>query len=460
MMMSELERELVEAYQDWGKLSGELIEEARRYFPGGDTRMSAHYSPYPLFMERGEGFRIYDADGHEFIDFMNNFTSLLLGHAHPAVVEAVTEQVRCGTAYAAPTRSQVELARGLCERVPSLEQLRFCSSGSEATLMTLRCARAFTGRQKVMKMEGGYHGSYELAEVSLVPLPNRCGPLERPNSLPVDRSTPESVLRDTVVAPYNEPEFAARLIEERAEELAAVILEPLLGSMGMVPASREFLQTLREVTAARGIVLIFDEVISLRLGDGGAQQVHGVEPDLTAMGKIIGGGLPIGAIGGRRDLLQIFNPDGPEPVFHASTFSGNPLSMAAGLATLREFTPAVRERINRLGDRLREGFNRAFQTAGIRGQAIGQGSLVNLHLTDRPIRNARDSLGGMIQAGPVARLLHLGMVRRGITSASRLMYCISTLMGETEIDTAVAALQDTLVELKPLIEKERPSLLR
>jgi glutamate-1-semialdehyde 2,1-aminomutase len=457
--MSDFERDQVQAYEAWSKLSGELIEEARRYFPGGDTRMSAYYSPYPLFIERGEGCRVYDADGHELIDFMNNFTSLLLGHAHSAVVKAVTDQLRLGTAYAAPARNQVELAQLLCARVPSVEQLRFTSSGTEATLMALRCARAFTGRQKVMKVEGGYHGSYEMAEVSLVPLPWRCGPLERPISLPVDRSIPESALADTVVSPYNEPELAAQLIEDHAAELAAVIVEPVLGSMGMVPATTAFLQALRDATTRHGIVLVFDEVITLRLGYGGAQQVHGVTPDLTSMGKIIGGGLPIGAIGGRRELLQMFNPERDDPVFHASTFSGNPLSMAGGVATMREFTPELGARLNGLGDRLRDGFNRAFQKARIRGQAIGQGSLVNLHFTDAPIRSARDSLAAMIEAGPIPRFLHLAMVRRGINSASRLMYCISAPMSEAEVDTAVAALEDTLIELRPGIQKERPGLL-
>jgi glutamate-1-semialdehyde 2,1-aminomutase len=458
--LSPAARSQIRAYEDWSKLSGELIEEARRYFPGGDTRMSAHYPPYPVFIERGEGCRLYDVDGHELIDFMNNFTSLLLGHAHPAVVRAVDEQVRRGTAYAAPTRSQIELARLLCDRVPSVEQIRFCSSGTEATLMALRAARAFTRRQKVMKMEGGYHGSYELAEVSLVPLPHLCGPLERPKPVPIDPSIPESALRDTVPAPYNAPDLAVRLVDEHAQDLAAVIVEPILGSMGMIPATSEFLHALRGATERHGVVLIFDEVIALRLGPGGAQGVHGVVPDLTAMGKIIGGGLPIGAIGGRHELMQLFNPDRPEAVFHASTFSGNPLSMAAGIATMRELTPQLCERLNALGDRLRSGFNGAFERSGIRGQATGQGSLVNLHLTDRAIGNARDSLAGMIEAGPIARLAHLGMVRRGFTSASRLMYCISTPMSEVEIDAAVDALADTLGELRPVIEKERPALLR
>ncbi|HEY6599887.1 MAG TPA: aminotransferase class III-fold pyridoxal phosphate-dependent enzyme, partial [Pseudomonadales bacterium] len=259
--MSRLREQIHADYRAWSASSARLIEDARRNFPGGDTRMSAHYGPYPLFIERAAGCRMTDADGHEIVDFMNNFTSLLLGHANPAVVEAVTQQMQRGSAYAAPTRSQVALAELIRERVPSIEQLRFTSSGSEATLMTLRCARAFSGRQKIMKMEGGYHGSYELAEVSLVPRPDRCGPLEAPESLPIDASFPDSVLRDVVVCPYNAPHEARALIRKHAHEIAAVIVEPVLGSMGMIPATVEFLRALREASAENDVLLIFDEVI-------------------------------------------------------------------------------------------------------------------------------------------------------------------------------------------------------
>jgi glutamate-1-semialdehyde 2,1-aminomutase len=457
--VADVEAALVREYAAWTKRSAELVSEARRWFPGGDTRISAHFSPHPLVIDRGEGSRIFDADGHELIDFMNNFTSLVHGHAHPAVVEAVSEQVRRGTAYAAPARNQLELAQTICERVPSVEQLRFTSSGSEATLMALRCARAHTGRSRVMKLEGCYHGSYELAEISFFAVPGPAGPVERPRPVPIDASTSESAMRDAVIAPYNEPEIARRLIDEHAHELAAVILEPVLGSTGLVPATREFVQTLRDATAEHGIVLVFDEVITLRLGSGGVQSLLGIAPDLTAMGKIIGGGLPIGAIGGRRELLDLFSPDRPSPVVHASTFSGNPLSMAAGIAALRHFTPVERERIDALGARLREGFRRAFRCAGVRGQAIGAGSFANLHLTDRTLRSARDTLAGAIAAAPLPQLLHLSLLRRGIAGASRLMYCVSTPMGESEIDAASAALEESLAELRPAIAQHCPELL-
>ena len=457
--MSGLYDRICNEYEAFSPRSKEAAVAARDVFPGGDTRSSAHFAPYPLFIERAAGAFLYDADGHPLLDFMNNFTSLIHGHAHPDVVQAVREQVARGSAYAAPTTSQVQLAQHIRDRVPSIEQLRFCSSGSEATLMAIRCARAATGRPKIMKMEGGYHGSYELAEISLAPVAELAGDLEAPVSVPIDDSFPPGVLADTVICPYNEPEIARRLIARHARELAAVIIEPVLGSMGMVPATREFLTTLREATLAHDIVLIFDEVITLRLGDLGAQQLYGVTPDLTAMGKIIGGGLPIGGIGGRRDLMQRFHPDQPRPVMHASTFSGNPISMAAGLAALQHFDPRQRAHVDSLGERLRQGFNKAFQNTGIRGQAIGLGSLSNIHLTNEPIGNARLSLAASRRAGRVSRCIHLGMLMRGVASAARLMYCTSTAMTTRDIDVAVSALQETLLDLRDELRREKPELL-
>lgn len=457
--MSNREHPLVTEYRKFSPGSEALALRAQAVFPGGDTRSSAHYAPYPLAIRKASGFTLTDVDGHELCDFMNNFTSLIHGHGFADVVSAVQEQVAAGSAHAAPGTGQIELAERIVERVPSIEQLRFTSSGSEGTLMAIRCSRAATGRQRIMKMEGGYHGSYEAAEVSLVPMPNERGELDAPTSLPVDDSFPRSVLQDTVVCPYNEPQRARDLIEAHADELAAVIVEPVLGSMGMIPATTEFLSELRAATAAHGIVLIFDEVITLRLGPGGAQQIHGIEPDLTCMGKIIGGGLPIGGVGGRWDLMQRFSPEQTRPVMHASTFSGNALSMAAGLAAMRAYDRVEAERIGGLGERLRAGFDRAFERSGVRGCALGSGSLANLHLRDAAIHDARDAMDGFIAAGHITGLLHLGMLRRGIASAARLMYCTSTPMGEAQVDRAVAALEETLAELRPHIARERPGLL-
>ena len=458
--MTRPEHPLIKAFRDFSPASAAMGERARRVFPGGDTRASAHYDPYPLTMTAAAGCVMTDLDGHQILDFMNNFTSLIHGHAHPDVVDAVAGQVSLGSAYAAPSVNQIELAELIAERVSSIEQMRFCSSGTEGTLMALRCARAATGRQKVMKMEGGYHGSYELAEVSLVPFPDQRGTLDAPNSLAVDGSFPDSVLSDTVVCPYNEPVKAKRLIDLHADDLAAVIVEPVLGSLGMVPATVEFLRTLREATLEHGIVLVFDEVITLRLGLGGAQGVHGIEPDLTCMGKIIGGGLPIGGVGGRRELMQLFSPDTKRPVMHASTFSGNALTMASGLAAMRAYSAEECARINAMGRRLREGFTGAFEEAGVRGHATGMGSLANLHFIDEPPHDARDSIAAMAASGHIPRLLHLTMLRHGVMSASRLMYCVSTAMTDEHIDQAIAALARSLFEIRPFVETERPELMR
>ncbi len=457
--MSKMFERVCRTYEAFAPRSRQWAAAAGEVFPGGDTRASAHFPPFPLFVEGAAGPYLFDIEGHRLIDFMNNFTSLIHGHGHPETVQAVKEQIERGSAYAAPTMSQVLLARHLQEQVPGVELLRFCSSGSEATLLAVRCARAVTGRPKIMKMEGGYHGSNEWAEVSLAPWAEAAGAVHEPLPVPVDASFPPGVLADTLVCPYNDPEGARKLITRQAQQLAAVIVEPVLGSMGMIPAQPGFLEALREVTLAYGIVLIFDEVITLRLGDLGAQQRYGILPDLTAMGKIIGGGLPIGAVGGKKELMLRFHPDQARPVMHASTFSGNPLSMAAGLAAMQDFGPRQRAYIDRLGQRLRDGFNRAFQETGIRGQAVGIGSLCQLHLTDEPVVNARISLAAARRAGWVLRCLHLGMIVRGVFSAPRLMYCVSTVMTEKEIDQAVDAFLDTLQDLREDLRREKPELL-
>ncbi|MBW2180534.1 MAG: aspartate aminotransferase family protein [Deltaproteobacteria bacterium] len=452
--------DIQQAYESWTKTSKKLMEPAREYMPGGDTRTTAHYAPYPAFMTRGEGCRLWDADGHEYIDFMNNFTSLILGHANPKVVSAVNEQISVGTAFAAPTESQVLLAKMIIDRVPSIEQIRFCSCGSEGTMMAARAARAFTGKQKIMKMEGGYNGNHDLGEISLIPIPPDAGPIEEPNTLPPDKGIALSSVADVVTVPFNEPEITEKLIKKHKDEVCALLMEPMLGGLGMIPPKPDYLKAIRQMTEDNDILLILDEVITFRLAPGGIQEIFDIKPDLTAIGKIIGGGLPIGAYGGRREIMQLFNPETEGFMWHASTFSGNPLSMAAGIAAVEQLEPDVYDRLNTLGDRLRDGLNLVFEKAGIRGQAIGFGSLVNVHFTDKPISNARDSVEGFFGAGAMPMYFHLCMLRRGIFPASRHMYSISTPMTDNEIDTALGAFAESLYEMKPIVEREYPHLLR
>jgi len=298
-----------------------------------------------------------------------------------------------------------------------------------------------------------------MAEVSLVPFLSSRGELAAPASTSIDDSFPDSVLADTVICPYNESVLAEKLIDAHAPELAAIIVEPVLGSMGMIPAEREFLEVLRAACDRHGIVLIFDEVITLRLSDGGAQKRLGVIPDLTCMGKIIGGGLPAGGVGGKASLMQFFSPDRKRPVMHASTFSGNALTMAAGLAAMRSYTASEAARLNTLGDRLRNGFNEVFDDAGVKIRALGCGSLTNLHFTADPVRDSRDAFEAIVSAGQLSSLLHLTMLRNGVMSATRLMYCTSTAMSEPDVDHAIEAMRRSLSELHPFMEEDWPNLI-
>ncbi len=277
-------------YRQTTPASRAIHEAAVRVMPGGTTRTTTYFDPYPLYIDRGEGCRVWDADGTERIDMLGNYTAMILGHAHPKVVEAIRQQAARGTGFAAANPNEVLLATLLCERVPSLEAVRFCNSGTEATMFAMRVARAFTGRPKIARMEGGYHGTHDYAEVSTHPVVAKAGTSDAPIAQPDSIGTPGWILEHTVVLPFNHPDAAEAIIRREAEQLAAVILEPIIGAGGVIAATDEFLQRVRAVTSELGILLIFDEVISFRVAPGGAQSVYGVTPDLTTLGKIIGGG--------------------------------------------------------------------------------------------------------------------------------------------------------------------------
>lgn len=432
-------REL-ETYRRRTARSAALRETARAVLPGGNNRSSVFFQPYPVYVAEGAGCRVTDLDGNTYLDFGNNYTAAILGHAHPAVVAALTAQTRRGTSFAAPTAAEVMLARLLAERVPSLERVRFTNSGTEATLMACRAARAFTGKPAIAKFEGGYHGSHEHAEVSVAPLLDRAGPPDAPLGVPSIPAIPEGVVRDVLVLPYNNADAAARLIRANRDRLAAVLVEPILGAAKMVPGRPEFLRALREITAECGVLLIFDEVISFRVGPGGAQGLVGIRPDLTTLGKIIGGGLPVGAFGGRADIMALFDPSqGSSRVAHAGTFNGNPMTMEAGIATLRELTPAVYERLGALGHRLRLGVQKAFEEAGLTGCTTGLESLFNLHFAPPPITDYRSAARGD------AEVLHAALImllNRGIMLVPKGSGCTSTPMGEPEVDAFLAAFRD------------------
>jgi len=341
--------------------SQRLHAEAQRYMPGGvnsPVRAFLAVGGEPLFIARGEGPHVYDADGQRYIDYVLSWGPLILGHAHPAVVSALKEAVERGISYGAPTALETELAKQVVEAVPSIEMVRFVTSGTEATMSALRLARAYTGRSKIVKFEGCYHGH---ADFLLV----RAGSGVTTLGLPDSAGVPEGIARDTLVAPYNDLQAVDRLFGENRGQIAAVIVEPVAGNMGVIPPEPGFLKGLREATRAEGALLVFDEVITgFRVAYGGAQFLYGVTPDLTCLGKVIGGGLPVGAYGGRRKVMAMVAPLGP--VYQAGTLAGNPLSMTAGIETLRVLAqPGTYERLEESSARLAAGLRAAAETAGI-----------------------------------------------------------------------------------------------
>jgi glutamate-1-semialdehyde 2,1-aminomutase len=364
-----------------------LFAEAQQLLPGGvdsPVRAFRAVGGDPRFIAAGEGAHLVDVDGHRYVDYMLSWGPLILGHAHPAVVRAITETAGRGTSFGAPSPLEVELAHSVQRFFPSLEMLRFVSSGTEATMSALRLARAFTGRSRILKFEGCYHGH---ADVLLVKAGSGVATLGLPDSPGV----PPGTVADTLVLPYNDLPAVERLFAERGGEIAAVIVEPVAGNMGVVPPAAGFLEGLRAVTRSHGALLIFDEVMTgFRVHPGGMQGRTGITPDLTTLGKVIGGGLPVGAYGGRRDVMSLIAPAGP--VYQAGTLSGNPLAMAAGLATLRELgRPGVWDGIAARAEQLDTALADAARAAGVPLRVQRVGTMLTAFFTDTPVTNWTDA---------------------------------------------------------------------
>jgi glutamate-1-semialdehyde 2,1-aminomutase len=438
-----------ESYAAGSPESARLYREAREHIAGGVTRTTIHFRPHPLYVTRGEGARVWDADGVERLDFIGNYTALILGHRHPAVVGALEDQLTRGTAFAAANAEEIALARELCARIPSMDLLHFVNSGTEATMYAMRLARARTGRQAIARFEGCYHGTHDAAEVSVAPDPDdpAAGPDRAPLPVADSPGLPAAVLADTVVLPYNDAEATAEILRRNRDRVAGVIIDPLLSATGLVPARPEFLHELRRVTEELGMVLIFDEVISFRVGTGGVQGRYGVRPDLTTLGKIIGGGLPVAAFGGRRDLMEQLDQEGDRPVPHGGTYNGHPLGMAAGLAAMRELTPEAFARLEAQGEWLRGQLAELFADHRVPAQVTGMGSLFNVHLTDAELVDYRSVRRAT--SARQAHLLLLGMLNHGVLMAARGLGALSAPMDQEELRTFVTATDAVLGELFP-----------
>ena len=408
--MSVLEQTAVEQYLDATSASRVLFERALEALPGGNTRTTIYHEPYPVYLASGEGCRVTDVDGSVRIDFISNYTSLILGHCHPRVVEAVQQQAAKLMSAAAPNELEIELAERIRERLPSVERIRFANSGTEGTMLAFRAARAFTGRARSPPSRA--------ATTARTTTPRASRPTRRRHPAHA-ASRPRSPRRSSSVRSMTSRRTRAAL-EPHLGDIAAVIIEPVLGAGGVQPASPEFLQFLRDLTRDAGALLVFDEVISFRVGYHGAQGELGITPDLTTLGKIIGGGLPVGACGGRDDVLACFDPRREDRVGHGGTFNANPLTMAAGLVTLAEMTPERYTALEELAIDLQRKVEAVLTETGTLGTVTRAGSLFHVHVDD-------------------PESLHLALLNHGILSTQRGMGCISVPMTAAEIDAYVDA---------------------
>lgn len=432
-----------------------LHKEACRYMPGGDTRTATFFLPFPNFIVKGEGAYMVDADGHRLLDFQNNYTSLIHGHGHKPTVEAVKAQIAIGSAYTAPFEKQIELSKLLTERFPSIDLIRYTNSGTEANMHALRIARAYTGKAKIIKTEGGYHGTTDVFEASVDPNIKKAGTLDSIKVIPESRGVSENALKDVLVVPFNDIERTRRMIEEHHNEVACIIIEPIMGSAGQITPDIEYLKFLRKITSEYNIVLIFDEVVTGRLSLGGAQKYYGVTPDITSLGKIIGGGIPVGAFGGKRDIMEMYDPR-QKKMYHSGTFNGNAITMAAGLAAMSSYNQESVDYVNRLGSRFKEGVLKIYRRLGINMQISGEGSIYNILFTNKEVKNYRDVAAAHEELNKV---LYLDLLTRGVFDAERGMFCMSTAMTDGDVDFGLEVLESALKDMLPAIAAEAPELM-
>lgn len=422
--------------------SQQLFEQAQRVIPGGvnsPVRSFRAVEGTPPFLARGQGSRVWDVDGNEYIDYLGSWGPLALGHTHPVVVEAVQRAAADGTSFGAPVEQEVELAEIICAALPSVDSLRLVNSGTEACMTALRLARAYTGRPKIVKFAGNYHGHADGLLVA-------AGSGALTHGVPTSAGVPESYAAETLVAAYNDAESVAELFAAWPNDIAAVIVEPVAGNMGVVPPASGFLNSLRSITEANGALLIFDEVITgFRVAYGGAQSLFGVAPDITTMGKIIGGGLPVGAYGGRRGVMEMVAPLGP--MYQAGTLSGNPLAVAAGVATLKELQrPGTYERLEASASRLTDGIAAVFSQAEIPASINRVGSMFTGFFNPGPVATLSEVEKS--DTTTYGRYFH-ALLERGVYIAPSQFEAgfVSVAHTEADIDRTIVAVRDALSQV-------------
>lgn len=418
--------------------SAALYERAKHVMPGGSTRATLYRKPHPFYASHGEGAFLWDVDGNRYLDLANNFMSLIHGHAHPRIVEAVTAQLGRGTCYSMSTEAEIALSAALQARAPSFERISFSNTGTEAVLFALKAARAYTGRQLVAKVEGCYHGLSDFAEVSVAPEPEAWGDFA-PASVPYSVGAPQAVLDNVVVLPFNDLEKALAILDAVGDRLACVLVDPVPSRAGLAPAEPEYLKGLREFCTRSGALLVFDQVMSFRLAHGGVEELYGCTPDLSCLGKIIGGGFPVGALAGRIDVMDVFSPENGRPkVFVGGTFAANPISMTAGATALQLYGPDEIARLNRLGDRLRDELNGWLRANGIEACVTGAGSLFKFHLGRSEVHDYRSAWVDAAQRKVTADFVD-ALAARGFHIITSGLGCLSTAVQAEDVEAMIEA---------------------
>lgn len=431
------------SYPDKGSRSAGLFKRAQKVLPDGVSRSTIRFAPYPIYVSTAEGKHITDVDGNQLIDFNYNYTALIHGHAHPAVVEAVNEQLKKGTCYSFSSEGELALAELLCGRCDNFDKIRFTNSGTEAVMTAMKAARAYTGRSKIAKCENSYHGSYDFAEVSLSVSPTDLGEGD-PESRAYSKGTPRGVLDDVVVIPFNDVSNAGRILERHADELAAVVFDPFGASFSRVRPSDEFIAMLRDFCDRHDALLIADEVMAFRAGMAGVQGDRGIRTDLTTLGKIIGGGFPVGAVAGRAEYMAVFETvEGKARLPHGGTFNANPITMVAGHAAMQLLTAESFANLNALGDAFRKGIREVFDLTDTEALVEGQYSMFGITVFDPDLADS-STVGHVYES----RGLHRYMVRHGYWLSPGLMGVLCTLMDTTDIDPFCETLRQGILELK------------
>jgi glutamate-1-semialdehyde 2,1-aminomutase len=433
--------------------SEDIYKKACTVLPGGVSRNTVYRKPHPDYAKCASGSRITDVDGVERTDFANNMASLIHGHAYPPIVEAVIEQLRKGTAYTMASEIEVTLATHLCSRISSIERVRFVNSGTEAVMAMIKASRAFTGRPKIAKAEGAYHGTYDYAEVSQVANPSNWGSIDSPASVPLAHGTPEGVLSDVIVFPFNDIERTISILDRSADQIACVLIDPVPHRVGLVPGTNEFIEAVYNWTRRNGALLVFDEVVTLRVNYGGAQESYRVKPDLTAMGKIIGGGFPVGAFGGRADVMTVLDPRETKLLFpHSGTFSANPITMTAGYIALKHFDKEAVMKLNALTKKAIDQIMEVVRITDVPVSVTGAGSMFRLHLKDTPPVNYRDAYQSKEVTGLINELLDFLYYEEKILMINTLACMFSTALTEGDVDKLSEGMLRAFRRLKPKLD--------